>query len=295
MTENVQICPLCENDHSRLFDRRDFHGQEVTNRLCLNCGLVYQSPRMTKSESEDFYSQKYRFIYEGSNQPTARNLADQRGRAESLEMLSRPFITTIRQHLDIGCSVGVLLQYFQDMYGCRSVGIEPDDEHRLQAQKDGLAVYTKLDELEKSEQDRFDLISMVHVLEHLPDPVSFFAHLHERLLAPDGWLLVEVPNLYAHDSFEVAHLVSFSQHTIKQVLEKARFEVVKSEQHGRPRSRLLPLYISLLARPASFSHRSFTLQPEKRVSFKRQTGMLRRRVLEHLFPRQAWISPSEKS
>jgi 2-polyprenyl-3-methyl-5-hydroxy-6-metoxy-1,4-benzoquinol methylase len=293
MTENVQICPLCENDHSRLFDRREFRGQEVTNRLCLNCGLVYQSPRMTENEADGFYAQKYRFLYEGSSQPTARNLADQRGRAESLYKFSRTSIVSIRQHLDIGCSVGVLVQYFQEAYRCRSVGIEPDEEHRVQAQKDGLAVYAKLDELEKSEQDRFDLISIVHVLEHLPDPVSYITHLRERFLASDGWLLVEVPNLYAHDSFEIAHLVAYSSHTLKQVLKKARFDVVKAELHGRPRSRLLPLYVSLLARPASVSRRIFALHPEKRVSYKRQTGMLRRRILEHLFPHQAWISPSE--
>jgi SAM-dependent methyltransferase len=293
MTENMEVCPLCGNEHSRLFDRREFRGQEVINRLCLKCGLVYQSPRMTESESEDFYAQNYRFIYEGSTQPTVRNLADQRGRADSLLMFSRPPISMIRQHLDIGCSAGLLLQYFHEVYRCRSVGIEPGKEHRKQAQKNGFTVYANIEDLEKVEPDRFDLISLVHVLEHLPDPVKYTAHLREKLLAPDGWLLFEVPNLYAHDSFEIAHLVSYSQHTLKQVLEKAGFDIVKMEQHGRPRSRLLPLYISLLARPATVSHQSFSLQPEKSVSCKRQTGMLRRRILEHIFPGQAWISSSE--
>ena len=290
MTEQVQVCPLCGNDQSRLFDRREFRGQQVTNRLCLNCGLVYQSPRMTSSESVDFYVQEYRLLNEGSAEPTTRNLANQLGRSESLFIFARPSISMVRQHLDIGCSVGVLLNYFQKAFLCRSVGIEPNEVHRAHAKKDGLPVYSNLDELEKNEKDRFDLVSMVHVLEHLPDPVSYLSHLRERLLAQDGWLLVEVPNLYAHDSFEIAHLVSYSSHTLTQVMEKAGFEVAKSERHGRPRSRLLPLYISLLARPDPTSHRIFILQPEKRIALKRKVGMFRRRMVERLLPRQAWLN-----
>jgi 2-polyprenyl-3-methyl-5-hydroxy-6-metoxy-1,4-benzoquinol methylase len=247
---------------------------------------------MTGDESAAFYAEEYRLLYEGSAEPTSRNLSDQRGRAESLYSFSCSSITTIKQHLDIGCSVGLFLHRFQDGYHCRSVGIEPNDAHRAHAQKDGLPVYATIGELENHEKDRFDLISMVHVLEHLPDPVGYLVHLRESLLAPDGWLLLEVPNLYAHDSFEIAHLVSYSLHTLRQVLEKSEFEVMKLEQHGRPRSRILPLYISMLARPASVSQPAFILQPEKLVAFKRQSGMLRRRILERLLPRQAWTPTS---
>jgi 2-polyprenyl-3-methyl-5-hydroxy-6-metoxy-1,4-benzoquinol methylase len=290
MTENVQACPLCGSDRSSLFDRREFRGQIVTNRLCLRCGLVYLSPRMTEDESAAFYSQQYRLFNEGSAEPTTRNMANQRDRAQSLEFFSRATLSSIRHHLDIGCSVGFLLKHFQEVYCCVSAGIEPNDVHRAHAQQDGLAVYANLDELEKMEKERFDLISIIHVLEHLPDPVGYLAHLRERLLAPDGWLLLEVPNLYSHDSFEIAHLVSYSTHTLAQVLEKAGFDIVKTEQHGRPRSRLLPLYISVLARPSSENASAFILRPEKNVAFKRQAGILLRRIQERLFPRQAWIA-----
>lgn len=289
MTENVNSCPLCGSDLSTLFDRRIFRGQDVNNRLCLHCGLVFQSPRMDESESAAFYLEEYRLLNEGSAEPTPRNLADQRGRAESLLMFSRSSISTIRQHLDIGCSVGLFLHFFQDLYHCRSVGIEPNDVHRSHARKDGLAVYANLDDLEKIEKDRFDLVSMVHVLEHLSDPVNYLVHLRESLLAVDGCLLLEVPNLYAHDSFEIAHMVAYSSHTLRQVLEKSGFEILKLEKHGRPRSRLLPLYISVLARLASSSRRTFVLHPEKLVTLKRRLGMFRRRSLEYLLPHQAWI------
>ena len=288
MPENVQTCPLCGSGRSHFFDQREFRGHSVTNRICLKCGLVYQSPRMTGSEADVFYAGEYRLLYEGSSAPTARNLADQRGRAESLYAFARPSVATVAHHLDVGCSFGLLLQRFQEAYHCQAYGIEPGEDHRLHARKAGLTVYATLEELEKSEKIKYDFISLAHVLEHLPDPVGYLAHLHQSLLDPIGWLLIEVPNLYAHDTFEVAHLVSYSPHTLVQTLGKAGFEIVKIGQHGRPRSELLPLYITVLARPGSTATRFSPLAPEKWVALKRRLGMLRRRVLERLFPRRAW-------
>jgi 2-polyprenyl-3-methyl-5-hydroxy-6-metoxy-1,4-benzoquinol methylase len=288
MPENVRTCPLCGSDRSRLFDRREFRGHSVINRLCQKCGLVYQSPRMTGSEAEVFYAEEYRHLYEGSTTPTARNLADQQGRAESLYSFAHPVVGSVAHHLDIGCSFGLLLQRFQEAYHCQAIGIEPGESHCAHARKEGLTVFATIEDLEKRENSSFDLISLAHVLEHLPDPVWYLVHLREVLLDPAGWLLLEVPNLYAHDSFEVAHLVSYSPGTLKQTLEKAGFEIVRLEQHGRPRSKMLPLYITLLGCPAP--SRTFRLNPEKRVALKRRLGILRRRSLERLFPKQAWLS-----
>jgi 2-polyprenyl-3-methyl-5-hydroxy-6-metoxy-1,4-benzoquinol methylase len=289
MSEKVLNCPLCKSEHSRDFDNRSFHGRAVVNRICLDCGLVFQSPRMTEAESAAFYADEYRLFNEGSIDPTARNMAAQHARAESLLAFTQPVVEKVSRHLDIGCSMGILLQSFMEKYHCQPVGIEPGEAHRLRAIKDGLTVYASLEELEKAETGLFNLISLAHVLEHLPDPVGYLIHLRETLLDPKGWLLLEVPNLYAHDSFEVAHLVSYSPHTLLQTLEKAGFEVAKMEQHGRPRSDVLPLYITLLARPNPAHSRSGHVRPERQVPLKRRFGMLRRRILEKLMPKRAWL------
>jgi SAM-dependent methyltransferase len=290
MPENVGTCPLCGSGNSRSFDRREFRGRPVINRLCQNCGLVYQSPRMTEAEADVFYAEEYRLLNEGSDDPTSRNLRNQRGRAESLYTFIQPFIPAVRRHLDIGCSTGILLQYFQGAYHNQTVGVEPGEAHRNQARKEGLTVYATLEDLEKAGEARFELVSMLHVLEHLPDPVGYLVHLRETQMDEAGWLLLEVPNLYAHDSFEVAHLISYSRRTLIQTLEKAGFEIIKLEQHGRPRSKLLQLYLIVLARPLPEVLQTRDLLPEKHVMFKRRAGMFRRRLLERLFPKQAWLA-----
>jgi 2-polyprenyl-3-methyl-5-hydroxy-6-metoxy-1,4-benzoquinol methylase len=289
MPETVTHCPLCHSDRSRPFDRRDFRGQTVTNRLCRNCGLVYQSPRMTEAESAEFYAAEYRKMYQGGEGPNAKDLAVQRARANSLYEFTRRYVERVTRHLDIGCSSGLLLQKFRDGFGSQPAGVEPGDAYRLHARAAGLPVHASLDEL-KGEAP-FDLISMAHVLEHLPDPVGYLASLREKFLAPEGWLLIEVPNLYCHDSFEVAHLFSFSAHTLRQTLEKAGFYVIVLESHGRPRSSILPYYLTALARPVQ-AQKEFVLRPEKGVAFKRRLGLLRVRALSRLFPQKAWIELS---
>ena len=288
MPEDVRTCILCGSEHSAPFDRRSYRGHRLTYRICRNCGLVFQSPRMTEAESAAFYAEEYRLLQEGSRDPTSRNRKAQTGRAASLLGFARPVISSVTRHLDIGCSMGVLLQHFQGVFHNQAVGVEPGEAHRKHAREKGLTVYTTLDELEEAGEERFDLVSMAHVLEHLIDPIAYIRHLRESLLAGDGKLILEVPNLYAHDSFEVAHLYAFSAHTLQEVLRQSGFEVLKFEKHGRPNSALFPLFLTALCVPA-VQPGPTRVRPERFVALKRRTGMLQRRILARLFPERAWL------
>jgi 2-polyprenyl-3-methyl-5-hydroxy-6-metoxy-1,4-benzoquinol methylase len=289
MMDTVAFCPLCGSPGSLHFDQRIFRDQPVTNRLCSRCGLVYQSPRMDAAELAEFYQSEYRQLYQGSQGPSPRDLLVQSQRAESLLSFARPHLMAVSRHLDIGCSAGLLLESFHTAYACHAAGIEPGDAYRQHALRLGFPVYPDLQSLESAAGARFDLISLAHVLEHIPDPVDYLLHLKEHLLAPVGWLLVEVPNLYAHDSFEVAHLVSYSRHTLAQVLGKAGFAIAALEAHGRPRSPWLPLYLTVLAQPAAHAGASAVI-PERHVAWKRRLGMLRSRLLTRLLPSRTWTS-----
>jgi SAM-dependent methyltransferase len=249
---------------------------------------------MTEQEMMDYYQAKYRRTYQGVEGPITRDLIVQTARAQALLDFVRPKVASIDRCLDIGCSTGLILKHFQDQFGCKSVGIEPDDAYRAYARDQGLITYASLDELEKVPETRFDLVIMSHVLEHLPNPVGYLSHLTESLLLPESWLLLEVPNLYAHDSFEVAHLFAFTPHSLKEVLRKAGMGVDKYKKHGHPNSQILPLYLTVLCHPI-MENEKIPVQPERYVALKRQIGILRRRFLEHMRPHQAWISLSDKS
>jgi len=282
MPEIVEHCPLCGDSKKVLFDRRSFRERVVENQRCLNCGLVYQSPRMTAAEADAFYAAEYRQLYQGGEGPNTKDLAVQRARADSLVDFTRGQTTKLESGLDIGASSGLLLQALQKSFGCTVTGVEPGNAYREYAAQSGARMVAGLDDL-KGEQ--FDLISMSHVLEHLPNPVGYLAHLRTTFLQPLGWLLIEVPNLYCHDSFEVAHLSSFSATTLRQTLEKAGYEIALLEAHGRPRSDLLPFYLTVLARP---SQKAFVFKAEQSVALKRKLGLFRRKLISRLFPGRAW-------
>jgi SAM-dependent methyltransferase len=247
---------------------------------------------MTDAELTAFYQAEYRRLYQQQEGPDPKDLAIQTARANALTQFVKDRVPEIKSHLDIGCSAGLLLSKFPEIYNCRSVGVEPGDAYRDYALSKGLTVYGSLEELQaktiETEYQQFDLISMAHVLEHLPDPVGYLKALRDNFLSSAGWLLVEVPNLYCHDCFEVAHLVSYSSHTLTQTLHKAGFSTPYLQKHGEPRSAILPLYITVLAHPAP-SQSEFKVKAEHNVYWKRKLGLLQRRIKKRLWPKQAWL------
>jgi len=289
MPETVNKCLLCNAERSQLFDQRIFEGWVVENRICLSCGFVFQSPRMTAAETNDFYAAEYRKLYQGSSDPSPKDLAVQEQRADFLAAFTKKHVKQVARVLDVGCSAGFLMQAFNHTFGCNPVGIEPGNAYRDFAVKTKFKVYTTLQDMRAASETRYDLISMVHVLEHIPDPLAYLVTLREQYLSPDGYLLLEVPNLYIHDSFEVAHLSSFSSHSLRRMVTKAGFAVMVMEKHGRPRSSILPYYLTVLCCPATKKAGS-SQRPERAVRFKRRMGLLYRRVMSRLFPAQTWKS-----
>ncbi|MDX1436972.1 MAG: methyltransferase domain-containing protein [Anaerolineales bacterium] len=290
--EEVASCPLCGHSHRKIFDQRTFREQRVVNQLCTNCGFVYQSPRMTEAELSEFYEAEYRTLYQGDEGPSRKDLVVQAGRAESLIGILETNGVQPARALDIGSSAGTLLLRIKDRYDAVVAGIEPGAAYRAYAENQAITIYSSLEDMAGFRELPFDLITMAHVLEHLPDPAGYLANLRENHLAPGGSLLVEVPNLYAHDSFEIAHLGAYSKHTLQEMLRKAGYSVLDLKAHGQPRSVVLPLYLAALARPMNRppGPETYTPRPESGVPRKRRWGLRRRRFLERLFPDLAWLA-----
>lgn len=290
MPVSISNCPLCKDEISTLFDQREFRGYLVENRLCSNCGLVYQSPRMTEEELQVFYQGEYRQIYQGNEGPSQKDIIIQEARAQAIvDLLQDWGVEQVKRYADIGSSTGSLLEEIKDKFQCQVIGIEPGEEYRQYAQSRGLNVFESLAAVEAAGEGKFDLISMIHVLEHVADPVGYLVELRTNFISQKGKILIEVPNLYAHDSFEIAHLTSFSRHNLVEVLKKAGFRMICMEPHGRPRSNMIPLYISILAVPEDENKDRFQVDKERWVGMKRKAGLSHRKVIERLFPRQAWL------
>ena len=105
----------------------------------------------------------------------------------------------IKRVLDVGCGAGGTLRWIKDVApGAETVGLElnPAVKDDLERNAD-VAVIGSIDD-RLPEIGRFDLILLLDVLEHLPDPAATLRRL-TSILRPEGSVIVSVPNI-AHYS-----------------------------------------------------------------------------------------------
>lgn len=167
--------------------------------------------------------------------------------------LINSFKTADKNLLDVGCGTGDFLLVCKNN-GWKVSGVEPNAkakiaaENKLKGTKDS-EIYSEINRLNSETQ--FDVITLWHVLEHVPNLQAYISSL-KKLLKPDGVLIVAVPNFKSYDAnhykqfwaaFDVPrHLWHFSKKSIQLLFEKHEMSVVK----------ILPMwfdsfYVSLLS------------------------------------------------
>jgi 2-polyprenyl-3-methyl-5-hydroxy-6-metoxy-1,4-benzoquinol methylase len=127
--------------------------------------------------------------------------------------------------LDIGAGTGDFLLECKNQ-NWDILGIEPNDKAKGIALGKGIKFG---DTIEKLESNSFDVITMWHVLEHVPDVEHQVAEL-KRLLKPSGTIIIAVPNFKSYDAnhykeFWAAydaprHLWHFSKTAIEKLFDK---------------------------------------------------------------------------
>ncbi|HNP32044.1 MAG TPA: class I SAM-dependent methyltransferase [Flavobacterium sp.] len=97
--------------------------------------------------------------------------------------------------LDIGAGTGDFLVVAKKE-GWQTIGIEPNTNAKSIAINKGVNFANNLSELESHS---FDVITMWHVLEHVPNLDEYISEL-KRLLKPKGTILIAVPNFKSFDA-----------------------------------------------------------------------------------------------
>lgn len=136
--------------------------------------------------------------------------------------------------LDIGAGTGDFLNQAKKS-GWDVTGIEPSAAARKRAFEKGINLFEE--EAEVGER-KFDVITMWHVLEHVPDVQKQIEWIKNHL-STDGVLIVAVPNFNSYDAkyyknFWAAwdvprHLHHFSYKSIKTLFEKNSFNLIEQK------------------------------------------------------------------
>ncbi|MDO6471628.1 bifunctional 2-polyprenyl-6-hydroxyphenol methylase/3-demethylubiquinol 3-O-methyltransferase UbiG [Maribacter sp. 1_MG-2023] len=147
--------------------------------------------------------------------------------------LINEYTTEEKKLLDIGCGTGEFLISAKNK-NWETIGVELNDSARKKALDKKLEIYKSLDDLNNQ---KFDVITLWHVLEHLPDLDNQINKI-ASLLNKNGTLIIAVPNYKSHDAqyykeFWAAydtprHLWHFSQNAIKSIFKNKKIKVVKT-------------------------------------------------------------------
>ena len=149
--------------------------------------------------------------------------------------LINSFSSEEKKLLDVGCGTGDFLETAQQN-NWQVSGIEPNKQARAIANKKTDNSVFEIEQLLKFESNSFDVITLWHVLEHLPNLDDHIA-VFKKLLKPNGTLIIAVPNHESYDAkyykqfwaaYDVPrHLWHFNRDSITKLVSKYSFQVIK--------------------------------------------------------------------
>ncbi len=195
----MNSCPVCHQDNWRLLYKiSDFNIME-----CLACKFAQIDPFPVQSTRADFYSET---AIENRHTQKKRNLLKQiaaslrhMGRKITGHNKSNIFAKFLHKYikpgsrlLDIGCGTGAILINARIDYVCTGIEISP---HLAQVTQNRLGVEVITGDFCNVDfgNHSFDCITMVSLLEHLPNPVIALKKCYE-LLTTNGYLILKTVN-----------------------------------------------------------------------------------------------------
>jgi len=135
--------------------------------------------------------------------------------------------------LDIGCGTGDFLASCKNN-NYKVYGVEPSEKaNKIASKKIGEDLFKNLNDIREAQ---FDVITLWHVLEHVPNLEDYITKI-KSLLKSGGFLIIAVPNFKSFDAnyykqywaaFDVPrHLWHFSKKAIQSIFFKHQITMVK--------------------------------------------------------------------
>jgi SAM-dependent methyltransferase len=241
LTRRTVPCHACLSTDDATF--LEANGYRIAR--CRNCGLWFVNPQPTTEELKQFYATYDEgVVWRGSEEHFNR------GVRKAILRVKRPGMV-----LDVGCGSGNFLRSMKEA-GFAPFGIEPSGTgSEYGRETHGVDIYHGMieDYLAANRGRRFDVITLLNVLEHLTDPAGTLRQLRQ-VLAPDGIIVIVVPDARFHDligrlrrlvgvsdpysfndkgflaAFRVPeHLCAFQPRTITSLLQHCEFRVLITE------------------------------------------------------------------
>lgn len=230
-------CIFCDSNSYKKFEIKKF-SRPFEIWECPSCGLLFQNPLPCSSELEAYYQEGYytgknEFAYQDERKNFKYSSYVWKARIKRLQKNLRTKLKD-KKILDIGCSFGGLLQNAKEM-GLHPYGIEISDFSRKYVQKQfQIPVYKTLKEA-KFQDNFFDAVTMIELIEHLDQPCDVLSECF-RILKKGGLLLIQTANMQGQQAIKAkenyhyflpGHLYYFSRKNLRQKLLEIGFTHVR--------------------------------------------------------------------
>lgn len=236
------VCNLCgADDYAVRFRAGEAQSSQIVE--CRNCGLMYANPRAASPDHElieDYDPDFVEHVNEGSER-YAKEALQVRDYADTRKFLAGRFPQRGKL-LEVGSGFGYLLDYFRQD-GWDVMGVEPNEGLNRHARKVlSIEVLPKILPEAEFPDASFDVVTMMHVIEHVPDPTDTLQEIY-RILKPGGMLVMETPR-YDTLMFKLlgrrerslsceGHIYFFTTKTLRDISEKTGFKVEREDMVGR--------------------------------------------------------------
>lgn len=200
--ENLN-CPCGSSNQGEVISSRDKFGLHVNNVICIECGLIRQNPTLSDKSLSIFYDEIYRPLYIGeTNTENIKSIFDSlilKGNV-IYDYLSKYIdLSKYKSVLEIGCSAGGILKYFQDK-NHSVTGCDFDSKYiEYGKNKDLNLIVGGASSLQSDK--KFDLIILSHVVEHFKDLKKEFSKIF-NLLNDNGMIYIQVPGIFNEEYYK---------------------------------------------------------------------------------------------
>ena len=239
--KQFSVCPICnKEDIASLLHTKDYSlkGEDFQIIQCANCTLEYTDPAPSKQDIAPYYNfpsyishtdTKEGFVNQLYHKVRNHTLTQKTNWVQSL-------FTGHKGHiLEVGAGTGAFA-HSMSKKGWKITALEPDASSRKKALENYNIQLDPIEKLYELETASFEVITLWHVLEHVHD-LNDYMKTFQRLLKPNGRLIVAVPNYTSYDAgyykkywaaYDVPrHLYHFSPLSMHYLVKKHKMSIVQ--------------------------------------------------------------------
>lgn len=230
-----QCCVLCGHAQRRVIANEGRGGQKLTTGICTGCGLVQSLPVPSPQELREYYRSRYRSEYKNAVRPHRKHILRYSRNAIGRLQRLQHFTQAGQKLLDVGSGSGEFV-YMARLAEFEASGLEPHEGYSDYTRGVfGIPVQTASLEEAQIAPASLDVVTIHHVVEHLPDPVASLSIIN-GWLREGGLIAIDVPNIEdtrrtVVNNFHYAHIYNFNHQTLVALLNKTGFELLPHPQH----------------------------------------------------------------